>query len=860
MHPLSDRIKKEFLPFVMKPGRYVGNELNVIQKEHQGKVKVALIYPDTYEIGMSYLGLSILYHLINKRPNSLGERSFAPWTDAEKILRNKNIPLFSLESHTPLKEFDILGFSLSYELTYSNVLNILDLAGIPVFSKDRGADDPLIIAGGCSASNPEPMADFIDLFVLGDGEEVINEILDLVEKEKINHTERSDLILKLSQIEGIYVPSFYEPRYDSDNKFEKLIPKSENVPEKIKVRTVPELKDEYYPASPLVPFVEIPHDRLSLEIMRGCPQACRFCQARVLYRPRRERRVEHILRQADTGIANAGWEEVSLVSLSTTDYRDLKDLVTRLQRLLHPQRVAISLPSLRPGSLSEEIAEILTQTRKPGLTFAPEAGTQRLRDVLKKSIDEHDLLSTSELVYSLGWNLIKLYFMIGLPTEKTEDLDGTVDLIKKVVRVGRGVGPGKNLNVSTAQFVPKPHTPFQWEKLEKPEEIKGKIDYLRRRLRQRNLYVKFRQPEISYLEGILGRGDRRMGKIIYSAWLKGARLDAWTECFNYRIWEEILKENNTEKYSEPKELDLPLPWDHVDKGVGKETLIKEREMSFQPARDKIAAQAQAAEPDTREKEKTVHPEPPSHTPEEVTWGRKKRRREPMVASRVAKSRVRVRWSKGEEVRFTSHLDVVRMLERAIRRAKVPVSYSLGFHPHQKVAFGPPLPLGFVSDSEYLDMQLEQPYSSVFLNKLNGTLPAGFKILEVKNILSKTQSLSSIVNCASYGVSLPLAPDEIEQKIRSILEKKSLVVKRTTKKEEKEVDIRYNIFKLEPQAGKAGTNLKMLLRLEIADYARPEEVLKSGLALDEEEVLSSLIRREGLFIKKGERLLTPMEVI
>ena len=861
MHRLSDRIKKEFLPYVLKPGRYAGNELNVIKKEHSNKVKVALIYPDTYEIGMSYMGLSILYHLINKRPNSLAERAFTPWIDAEKILRDKKISLFSLESHTPLKEFDILGFSLSYELTFTNVLNILDLSGIPIFSKDRGEDDPLIMAGGCCASNPEPMSDFIDIYVLGDGEEVVNEILDIVEKEKKSNTKKSDLIKKLSKIEGLYVPSFYDVRYDSKNRFEKLIPESEDLPEKIKARTVPELKNEFYPTSPLVPFVDVPHDRLSVEIMRGCPQACRFCQARLLYRPKRERDLEDMIKQVEMGIANSGWDEVSLISLSSTDYKDLKELVTRLQRLLHPQRVSISLPSLRPGSLSEEIARTLTQTRKPGLTFAPEAGTQRLRDVLKKNIKENDLVSTSRLVYSLGWNLIKLYFMIGLPTEKQEDLDGMADLIKKVLKTGREIGHGKNLNVTIAQFVPKAHTPFQWEKLEETEDIQEKIDYLKFKFNQRNLNLKFRDPQISYLEGIIGRGDRRMGKIIYSAWQKGAKLDAWAEHFNYRIWEQALKENNVGNYSSAKKLDLPLPWDHVDYGITKETLIKEREISLFP-KTKIAKtqKDELIKPKFKKEKKVGESLSYSNTNEKITYGRKKKRRELATPSRISKSRIRVKWKKGEEVRFTSHLDVVRTFERAIRRANLPISYSLGFHPHQKVAFGPPLPLGFISESEFLDMQLEQPFSPALLNELDRALPPGFKILETKNILSKTQSLSSIINCASYAVDLPVPIDEIELKIKSILERDNLKVTRITKMEEKEIDIRYNIFELQPEKTDTGTSLKMILRLQATDYARPDELLRYGFELDREKVLSLLIKREDLLIRNGENLLSPMDIV
>lgn len=846
---------------MLKPGRYVGNELNVIKKEHTGKVKFVLIYPDTYEIGMSYMGLSILYHLINKRSNSLAERAFTPWIDAEKILRDKNIPLFSLESHTALKEFDILGFSLSYELTYSNVLNILDLSGIPVFSKDRGEEDPLIIAGGCCSSNPEPMSDFIDIFVLGDGEEVVNEILDLVEKEKKNNVTKSDLIKKLSKIEGVYVPSFYDVKYDSENRFEKLVPESEDFPEKIRARTVPELKNEFYSTSPLVPFIDVPHDRLAVEIMRGCPQTCRFCQARLLYRPKRERDLEDVINQVEKGIAKSGWDEVSLISLSSTDYRNLKELVKRLQKMLHPHRVSISLPSLRPGSLSEEIARTLTQTRKPGLTFAPEAGTQRLRDVIKKNIKEDDLLSTSRLAYSLGWNLIKLYFMIGLPTEKQEDLDGIADLIKKVLKTGREMGHGKNLNVTLAQFVPKAHTPFQWERLEEVEDIQKKIDYLKYKFHQKNLNLKFRDPQISYLEGILGRGDRRTGKIIYSAWKKGARLDAWVEHFNYQIWVQALKENNVDDYSFAGELNLPLPWDHVDYGVKKDTLIKEREISLSEKTENVKIHKdELVKRKLKIGEKVEELTSFSNTNEKITYGRKKKKRELITPSRISKSRIRVKWKKEENVRFTSHLDVVRTFERAVRRANLPISYSLGFHPHQKVAFGPPLPLGFISDSEFLDMQLEQPFSPAFLNELNKALPTGFKILEIKNILSKTQSLSSIINCASYAVNLPIPIDEIELKIKSILEMDSLKVTRITKRVEKEIDIRYNIFKLQPEKTDTGTNLKMLLRLEATDYARPDEILRIGFEMDREKVLSLLIKREDLLIRNGEKLLSPMDMV
>jgi len=390
MHPLSEKIKKELLPFVIKPGRYVGNELGTIKKDHQGKLRVALTFPDVYEIGMSYVGLSILYHLINKRPDCVAERVFAPWVDAEEMMRKSKTPLFSLETHTPLKEFDVIGFSLTYELNYTTVLNILDLAGIRVLSSQRTEDDPLIMAGGPSALNPEPMAEFVDLFGLGDGEEIISEILDEIEKGQRNGIKKEELLLKLSRIPGVYVPSFYEVKYDAEKKFEKSTPKFPDIPEKIKVRTLPELKSEYYPTAPIVPFLETTHDRLTIEIMRGCPMSCRFCEARIAYYPKRERPLEDIVKQAEIGIANSGWDEISLLSLSTTDYSKLPELAKRLHERFYPRRVSISLPSLRPDTFSLELAQLLTKTKRPGLTFAPEAGTFRLREVICKNLAEED--------------------------------------------------------------------------------------------------------------------------------------------------------------------------------------------------------------------------------------------------------------------------------------------------------------------------------------------------------------------------------------------------------------------------------------------------------------------------------------
>jgi len=850
MHPLSERIKKELLPFVMKPGRYVGNELNVIRKEPEGKLKLALIYPDIYENGMSYLGLQILYHVISQRPASLCERAFLPWPDAEEILKNNSIPLFSLESHTPLKEFDILGFSLTYELNYTGVLNILSLSGIPLFSKERKDDFPLVIAGGFSVFNPEPMADFFDLFLIGDAEKAIHQLLDLTEKGKRENLKKKELLDELSRISGVYVPSFYEPKYDEYNRFTGVQKKIPQAPEKVIAQIVSELKQEYYPQSPLVPFIETTHDRLTLEIMRGCGQACRFCEATSIYRPKREKGIEQILKEADFGITNTGYEEISLLSLSSTDYSNLLELVQRLQKKFYPKRISIALPSLRPGSFLMEIAKAITQTKKTGLTFAPEAGTQRLRDVIRKNIREEDLLSSVEIAYSSGWNLIKLYFMIGLPTETDEDLKGIADLVGKVLKIGRTFGQGKSVNVTISPFTPKPYTPFQWEKQEKIEEIERKITLLRDSLDFRNLKVSYRDPLVSFLEGVLGRGDRKLSRVIYSAWKNGAKLDAWTEFFNYPFWRNAFEENqiDPEEYLQERHLDQSLPWDHIDKGMSKDFLKRERERAF--ASEKVTEEKKS------EDEKTPLYEAQPEKKDEELYGRKKKKVISAPASTVARSKVRLKWSKGEEVRFTSHLDALRTFERAIRRCGIPIAYSEGFHPHPRIAFGPPLPLGFVSEAEFLDIQLSEPFSNEHLSRLNKSLPQGFKIMEAKTIFTKAESLSSTINAALYTVEVPFSGKEIQEKIEYILSLRNLMVSRVSKEELKEVDIRFEILKLEND----GSTFSMLLSVGSAGYAKPQEVLIYGFGMKEKEVLSMLLKREGLFVKRQEQLLSPMEVI
>lgn len=879
MHPLSEKIKKNLLPFVMKPGRYVGNELGAIRKEHLGKLKVALAFPDVYEIGMSYLGQAILYYIINRRADWVAERVFSPWLDAEEVMWKENIPLFSLESHTPVQEFDLVGFSLTYELNYTNVLNMLDLAGIPVYSSQRGEDHPLIIAGGPSAMNPEPMAEFFDLFALGDAEEMAGEILEVVQQAKIDNWDRNKLLFKLSQIPGVYIPRFYDITYNAENKFESIKPKMPEIPDKIRVRTIPELKSEFYPPLPIVPFLETTHDRLTLEIMRGCPMRCRFCAATAAYQPKRERKVEEIVRQAEVGIAGSGWDEISLLSLSTTDYSKLPELVRVLNQKFSSKKVSLSLPSLRPDSLSLEVAQLVSRVKKSGLTFAPEAGTIRMRNVVGKHLNEEDLLETARIAFSSGWNLLKLYFMIGLPTEREEDLNGIVDWLKKILRVAKEKGGGKNVNVTISPFTPKPHTPFQWEKQEDVESLQNKIYFLKNNLRQGNLHLKFRDPQVSYLEGVISRGDRRLSQVIFAAWMKGAKLDGWSEYFNYSLWKDAFGETGIDPsfYTREREVDAPLPWDHIDKGIRKEHLKKERNRAYAFSDDQSSPDNQIPEisipkpvlsekvkiadlvlPDEIQKAQATSVESSSVFP--ASFGRKKKKVPVSLSVTVARGRVRLRWSKSEEVRFTSHLDAGRTFERTIRRSGIPIAYSEGYHPHQKVAFGPPLPLGFISDSEYLDIQLTEPYMANFLERLNQSLPPGFTFIEGKSILGKSDSLCSAINLASYEVKLSFPKDQVEEMSQSILEKENLRVKRTSKEQTRELDIRRHILKLEGGAFDDGSILRLYLGIGSEGYARPEEVLIYGFGMEEKEVLGLLFKRIGLYVIKDERLLTPLDVV
>lgn len=576
---------EELLDNVEKPGRYTGKEFNEIVKEgDMSTVKIALAFPDLYEIGMSYLGFKILYEIINKIDGALAERVFSPAVDMEKLLRERKIPIFSLETYRPLNTFDIVGFTIQHELCYSNILNLLELGQIPLRSEERKEDAPLIIAGGPGTFNAEPLSAFIDLFVIGEGEEIVGEIIEVYKRWKDKKQSRAKLLEELAHLKGIYVPSFYKVTYLKDGRVESVTPKKETYHSVIKKRIISNFDQVPYPLFPVVPNIDVVHDRITLEIFRGCTQGCRFCQAGMIYRPVREKSVNTLLELAEKILSHTGYEEISLSSLSSSDYSEIERLITRLVDRFKEKGVGVSLPSLRIDSFSVALAQQVQRVRKTGITLAPEVGTQRLRDVINKNVQEEDLYSSIEAAFKGGWRKIKLYFMVGLPTETEEDVEGIVRLVSKVDRMGREITGRKiSINISVSAFVPKPHTPFQWEAQEERDILSKKIRYLKNRLNWRN--ISFSYPDINriYLEAVFARGDRRLGEVLERAHYLGCKFDAWREHFNFETWQQAFNESglNMEFYANRvRQEDEILPWDHISCGVKKEYLLEEKKKAL----------------------------------------------------------------------------------------------------------------------------------------------------------------------------------------------------------------------------------------------------------------------------------------
>ncbi len=579
---------EELLLSVEKPGRYSGGEMgSVIKDKEKVDVRFAFCFPDTYEIGMSHLGMKILYSQFNSRDDIWCERVFAPWLDFEEVMRRENIPLFALESREPIKDFDFIGFTLQYEMAYTNLLNMLDLAGLPLKSKDRKNLSPLVVAGGPCACNPEPLADFVDLFFLGEGEEVDLEVIDLYKEYKKKGASKEEFLKAAAQIEGVYVPSLYDISYDDSGIITEISPK-DNTPETVKKRIIKDLDKAYYPDNFVVPLIEIVHDRVVQEVFRGCIRGCRFCQAGFIYRPVREKSSDTVNRQAKCLCENTGYDEISLSSLSTSDYSEIEPLLNKMLDWTEKSHVSLALPSLRIDNFSDELLEKINHVRKSGLTFAPEAGTQRLRDVINKNVTEEEIINTCRTAFAGGYTSVKLYFMLGLPTETDEDLKGIADLGQKIVNEyynlpNKPKGKSVSVSISVSTFVPKPFTPFQFAPQIDEKEIRRRQDYLKSCITTKKISLSYHDSATSCLEGVLARGDRRLGAVIEEAYKNGCRFDSWTECFKPEIWKETFDTCGLDEEfyaNRQREYNEILPWEHLDYAVSKNFLIKECETAL----------------------------------------------------------------------------------------------------------------------------------------------------------------------------------------------------------------------------------------------------------------------------------------
>ncbi|MDO4847941.1 MAG: TIGR03960 family B12-binding radical SAM protein [Clostridiaceae bacterium] len=577
-------IKQEnLLKQVQKPARYTGGEFNsVVKDKSKIKFRYAFCFPDNYEVGMSHLGMKILYSLVNAREDAWCERVFAPWDDMEKLMRENGVPLYALESGDDIKDFDMIGFTLQYELSYTNVLNMLDLAGLPVRSADRKDLTPLVVAGGPCACNPEPISAFIDLFMPGEGEEVTNEVIDLLIKHKEMGSTKEEFLKEAAQIEGVYVPAFYDVSYNDDGTIKEVSPKN-GAPKTVKKRIISDLDSVFYPDKFVVPFIDIVHDRVVSEIFRGCIRGCRFCQAGFIYRPIREKSSDTVNRQSKALCENTGYDEISLCSLSTSDYTEIEQLIPKMFDWALKENINVSLPSLRVDNFSDELMEELKKVRRSGLTFAPEAGTQRLRDAINKNVTEEEVIRTAEKAFAGGWTAVKLYFMLGLPTETLDDVAGIADLAQTVVDTyyrnpDKPKGMGVTVSISVASFVPKPFTPFQWEPQDTRDMLEEKQKHLLSCVKSKKIRVSYHESPTSLLEGVFARGDRKLCDVIESAWRRGSKFDSWDEFFNFQNWLDAFDEFGIDPAfyaNRRRSFDEILPWDMFDYGIRREFLEQE---------------------------------------------------------------------------------------------------------------------------------------------------------------------------------------------------------------------------------------------------------------------------------------------
>lgn len=794
------QLDHRILQSVLKPARYTGGEWNAVRKDWTSvQCKFALALPDVYEVGMSNLGLAILYEILNRRAEIAAERVYAPWVDMEEQMRAQGIPLFSLESRRPIADFDFLGFSLQYEMIYSNVLNMLDLAGIPLDAKARGADMPFVVGGGPCVYNVEPIAEFFDFFVIGEGEEVLLEICDafLAWDSAGREGGRTGFLTRLLAIDGIYVPAFYEPVYDAAGNFRELRSLHPEARPVIYKRVVRDMNEAMSVEHPIVPYMDIVHNRMMMELFRGCSRGCRFCQAGIAYRPARERTEERLRQMAHGLVESTGYDEMSLTSLSSADYSCLGRLVDDLLADYAEEKLSFSLPSLRIDSFSIDLAHRMQQVRKSGLTFAPEAGTQRLRDVINKGVTEENLLTACGAAFRHGWKQVKLYFMMGLPTETDEDIIGIAQLAKKVVDLYTQVRGrrGCKVTVSVSCFVPKPYTPFQWFGQLPIEEFQRRQQLLKEHITDRSITFHYHDARLSVIEGVFARGDRRLAPALYEAWKNGAKFDGWSDLFDDSRYFAAFETCGIdwEYYSRrTRMIGEPLPWAHTSPGVLERFLKSEWQKAL----------AASLTEDCRRTHCTGCGICPTLGVDVIDYARdEKERADAPVEQRASVAALntpadhslfvyRGLITKGEELRYVSHLDYANLFVRACKRAGLPMAYSEGFNPHMKVAFASALSLGAASDAEYVDFEMTEALSpSVVMERLGAHLPCGAQIVRLKMLTGKHKALMADVDEARYRIAVAYTgdPETVRESVRCYNAAESAVWQRVTPKKKRTIE-------------------------------------------------------------------------
>jgi radical SAM family uncharacterized protein/radical SAM-linked protein len=812
---------KEFLSIVSKPVRYLGQEIHSIRKDPaEVKLKFCLAFPDVYEVGMSHLGIQILYHILNGKKGVACERAFAPWVDMEKVLKEKRIPLSSLESSTPLNQFDIVGFSLQYELCFTNVLSMLDLSNIPLLSKDRDDRFPFIIAGGPLTFNPAPVADFFDAMVIGDGEEVVLEICDLALQWKEARAKKEDFLKSLSQLEGVYVPSFHTEG------------------QKIRKRIVSDLNQTFFPSCPIVPYMKVVHDRLNIEIARGCKRGCRFCEAGFIHRPYRERSPKVIHEILNASLKQTGYEELSLLSLSAGDYSSIGPLLSDLMDRLESKKVAVSFPSLRIESVVGHLAEEVKRVRKTGFTIAPEAGTERLRRVINKELDERVFFQGLSDLFSKGWKNIKLYFMMGLPTEKEEDLREIIELTKKIASLGERQKIHPNINVSVSTFVPKPHTPFQWESQIPLEEMKEKLHLMRDGIRRNHLRFKWQDPHLSFLEGTFSMGDRNLSRVLVEAFRLGCRFDGWSDQFRYPLWKEAFEKTGLKMdfHTRKRKFEDILPWSLIETGMGAQFLWDEYQRGLKEKISPSCVKENCHRCGVCDgKTLTVRESDPAEIKALERMAKKDIRKKGM------KKKIRLKFRKVGEMRFLSHLELMHLFYRASRRADLPLCFSEGFHPMPRIIFATALPVGMESLTEIVDVECEGKITPPeVMEGLNQTLPPGIEIMEAEEV-PLFFHLSSLPHLSVYWIPLDhlLSKEEAILKIKKALDQKEFSVHQERDGKKRSVDIRPLIEKMEIKEKKERSGeeppwgVELVLRKAMGRTAKPIEIVGAVLGLEGE---------------------------